>query len=395
MFPSGFYRRQLLLPGLILLATGPVRGQMQRDREGFQWGSVVIHPEVSIRAAYDDRTLWSPGNALDDFYTEAAAGVRLENLPALFRITGNARYGYRYYSQYTTLDDDFYSAGASVSTTDSPLLLEISTALDKSLDYDARYDPDTGEGPGSILTDRRRERLVSRGRVGYAYGVAEALAIVPTYALEHYYETFEPSGSAEWQIHEASLQLRRQQTEYTQLSVAGSYGVQVNDDENGTIATLSAGISSRISEKTRWNLTLGYGVADYEISGTDQGFVGDLRINWQTTERMSLYAFGGSDFQPGYNGGAARKVYRAGYGANWQPLDRWVFGASMLHDYEEDVGNSSSSSSRVTGQVRNFFNAQTTHIFTPRVSMTLSGTYNDDQRDPSQTVISLRATYSF
>lgn len=389
--------RHFRLAGLLILLLTPVGlfAQELAGPEGFQWGPVYIRPEVNVLEAYDDRVLIDSvsGNSTGDFYTEAGAGVSLNNLPARYNLSANARYGYRFYSDKIDLNDDFYDGGAAIGTDQNPLKWGLSADVRKSLNYNTAYDPSSGDGPDSILTDQPNRRSIIRGSIAYEKQISEKGSLTPGYTIQHYFQEFEGSGTAEWQIHNASLLYRHEHSEKTKFTAEGNYGLQVNDDEEGRIGTVEVGAESGMSDKVSWRASVGFSVADYEVSGTEQGGVLNLHVVWQATEKVSAYVFGGNNFQPGYGGGAARIVYRAGYGADWRFATRWSVSGSALHDYQDSLGEGPASAG--VGEVRHFFLAQCNYSITRKLLLSFRGRYVNDEYEADQTVLSLSLDYTY
>ncbi len=380
---------------LVLLLPGGLFAQEVADTEGFEWGSVSIRPEAGVQEAYDNRVLLdrTSGDSTSDFYTEVAAGVVLNNLPARYDLSANALYGYRFYSDNTDLNDDFYSGGLAVSTDENAFKWGLSGNVTKSLNYNTYYDPSNGNGPDSILTDQPNRISTGQGNIGYEKPVTEKTVITPSYAVTHYYQEFEGPNTAEWQTHTASVVAGHQLSSKTELLLGGYYILQANDDEDGSIVIVGGGVSSRISDKVSWQVLGGMGYADYDLSGSDQAGLLDLKGQWQATEKVSVYAFYGNNYEPGYGGGAARLVYRAGYGANWNPALRWSLGGSVLHDYQKSLGSGPPSPG--TDEVRHFFTAQCGYEIARKWQLSLLGSYINDEFEKNQTVVSLRLTYQY
>ena len=388
-----YFRSVRLL--LVLLIPSGLFAQEVADTEGFEWGPVSIRPEVGVLEAYDNRVLLdrTSRDSTSDFYTEVVAGVSLNNLPARYDLSANALYGYRFYSDNTDLNDDIYNGGVAVSSTENAFKWGLSADVTKSLNYNTYYDPSNGNGPDSILTDQPNRLSTVQGNIGYEKPVTEKTVITPSYAVMHYYQEFEGPGTAEWQTHTASVVAGHKLSSKTELLLGGYYILQANDDEDGSIAIVGGGISSRISDKVSWQVLGGMGYADYELSGSDQAGLLDLNAQWQATEKVSVYAFYGNNYQPGFGGGAARLAYRAGYGVNWNPALRWSLGGSVLHDYQKSVG--SGIASLGTGEVRHFLAAQCGYEIARKWQLSLVGSYVNDEFEKTQTVLSLRLTYQY
>lgn len=377
----------------VFLVVGAAGAQSGDGQEGFEWGSMRVRPEARAEASYSDRVILLPNDEADgDSYADLSAGVRLNNLPARYDLSAKALYGQRFYTEFTDLDDDFYSAGAAIDSSQDPFKWGLSTDYTKTLDYNTAYDPSTGQDLDSILVDGENRRSITQGNIAYDRLLTDKLSIMPGYALTHYYQDFTDT-EAEWQIHEASFDFRLRQSEQTLFTLGGSYSLQVNDDDDGKIAEITVGAEGRVTEKTTWSAEIGYAVADYEESGTDQGMVNAIRATWAATDKVSAYVFGGNDFQPGYNGGAARRVYRLGYGVEWRMLERLVIGGSVLHDYQEDVGGKGGGANAVTDEVRHFLAAQAAYALTDHFSLTLGGRHDRDEFDPPESIATVGIEY--
>ncbi len=114
---------------------------------------------------------------------------------------------------------------------------------------------------------------------------------------------------------------------------------------------------------------------------------------WQASEKVSAYVFAGNDYQPGYGGGGARMVYRAGYGADWKFAARWALGGSVLHDYQDSLD--SGNTSPLTGEVRHFFNAHCGYSITKKLLLSFAGNYINDEYEVDQAVVTLSLDYKY
>lgn len=376
----------LLLPPLVL-------AQHARNEAGFGLGPVRIHPVAEALGAYDDRVSIneSSGDTDGDFYSELAAALYLKNNPARYGFSANAGYGYRFYREYTELDNDFYKAGIAVvsDSDDRPLKLGLSSYLKKTLDYDTVYESSSGQEPGAILTGDPSTRYTTSANIAYEKNLTDKTSIAPGYDVWHYFQDFEKEDDAEWMVHRASLRMGYGFTEKTKIFLTGYYSLQANDEEDGTVGAVTVGAEGRLSDKTSWLAHIGVAAADYELSGADQGVVGRLRANWETTEKLSAYIYGASNFQPRYGGGAARRVYRLGYGATWRVVSRWAIRGRVLHDYQEELGGSGG------GKVKSFISANTEYSLTQRFALGARVRYTMDEAESDQTIVALSATYRY
>jgi hypothetical protein len=372
-------------------------GQWETEAvDGIELGDkFVLRPRTEARGAYDNRVIRSvTGGAEGDFYGELAAAAELVNKPARYDLRALARYGYRSHAEYNGLNDDFYTVAASLGTDAGPLLWKLSSDYAKSLDYNTLYNPGAGQEPDSVLAQGSK-RSLTRADVSYDSKRFSKTALIPRYAFQHYYrEELSIDDTDEWQIHDASLRLRHQYSARTRLAVGGSWALQARDEEDGYIATVGVGAEHRMTAKTSWTVQLGYAFADYELSGADQGVVSNLRGNWRITPKTTVYVFGGNNFQPGYSGSSARMVYRLGYGAAWQAVKRFGLRAAVLHDYQEEIGDNASGGNEY-GTVRNFIDFNAEYRPVDPLSLIAGIRVNDDEFDPAQSVISLKAVYSF
>lgn len=375
----------LLLPSLLL-------AQRARNEEGFELGSIRLRPVAEVLGAYDDRVfIQNNDDAEGDLYTELAAALYLENNPARYDFSADLGYGYRFYREYTELDNDFYKAGLAVASDDRPLKLGLSSYLKKTLDYDTLYETSSGQGPSAILTGDPSTRYTTEANIAYEKNLSDRTSITPGYDVWHYYQDFVDSEDAEWLVHRASLQMGYGYTEKTRMFLTGYYSLQTNEDEDGNIGAVTVGAEGRMSDKTSWLAQIGIAAVEYELSGADQGVVGLLRAGWNTTEKVSAYIYGSSNFQPGYNGGAARRVYRLGYGGAWRIVTRWNIQFQALHDYQEELGGAVGSG----GDVKNFIAIKTEYDLTDRMALGAGIRYIMDEEESDQTIAALSATYRY
>ena len=384
--------KKKLIASLVLFAcaAAPVFAQLDREGEGFEWKGLYFMPIASAAGAYDNRVvLLSDGGAEGDSYGELTAGLEIKNLPARYFFALSGLYGYRMYDQFNALDDDFYTLNAALGTSEGKLNWELSSDYTKRLSYSAVYNPDTGSGPDSILANEPNIRFLASGNISYAAPVSEKTSLVPEYSLTHYYQEFERSGGdAEWQIHRVAVPVEYALSDKTALAFGGAASLQLTSEETGRIASLYAGAESRATEKTTYSVNVGYSFVDYELSGVEQGFVSDARVVWRPTPKLNAYAFGGNRFLPGYGGGAARMVYRAGYGVGWDPAEQWNLGAQILHDYQQAIGETNAD--QYGEDVRHFFNARLGYRLMRWAELALTGKYVIDEIDVDQAVIAIR-----
>lgn len=377
-------------PGSFLLLVCTT--MIAQGQEGAQWGNMIFRPDVSLTAAHDSRAITLPDNTYDeDFYMEAAAGLSIQNLPAKYNLSGRGIFGVRYYDDNQGNLSHFYNLVAAIGVTNEDALQwGLSADVARTLDYSTSYDPDTGQRPDPILTDEESTRFTAEGHIGYDQRLTDKMSLLPAYSLRHYHQEFQTAEPAEWQTHQASLQLRRRQSEKIIYTLGGYYTLQDNDDENGYIGTLMLGMEGRLSEKTTWLAEGGYAMADYEISGSDQGFVSNFQATWQATEKISTYVFGGTDFVPGYDTSPATWVYRLGYGAGWQIIEKLGLQGSVVHDYREEIGNGGASD-----KDRLFADISARYSFTGRLYAGLGARYVKDEKEPNQLVYSIVAGYTY
>lgn len=379
---AGMVVAALLLPSLLL-------AKRMRSEEGFEIGSIMIRPVAEALGAYDNLVYSDAAGDDGDFYCELSASLYLENKPAMFDFSADAGYGYRYYQDYTGLDNDFYEAGVSVASSDRPLKLGVSSYLKKTLDYDTIYGSFPGQEPGAILTREPSTRYATLANIAYERKLTDKTTIMPGYDVWHYFQDFEDKEDAEWQVHRASLQMGYGLTDKSKMFLEGSYSLQTNDEEDGTIASVTAGMEGKASEKTSWVGYIGVAVADYEESGADESVVGLLRANWDATEKLSTYMYGSSNFQPGYGGGDARKTYRLGYGAIWRSTARWDTMIQILHDRQEELGGAGD------GESKNFVTFKTEYDLMRGLAMAARIRHTMEEEESDQTVVSLSAVYRY
>ncbi len=362
--------------GCLLLVIS-VSAQTAGNGDGVELGAFILQPEVSVLGAYDDRVQEiTEDDYDDDFYYETGVGLGIRNRPARYDFSANANYGYRTYSDYTDFSDDFYNAAVNLNSDDGKLNWGADASYRKQLSYDTSYNPSTGAGPDSILTDEENKRAQVRAFVSYDQQVSDRVSIVPEYSLWYYnQETASSTSRDEWMVHRVALPIQYAVTDKTAISAGFRGSVQNNDDEQGVIGTLYAGAAGQVTDKTAWSLYLGVSAADYEESGSDVGGVSRGRLTWQATEKVNVYAFGGNEYEPGYNGGNARMVYRAGYGASWNIVEQWVLSATGLHNLERAVGE---DNGQYAG-TRSFFTGSATYRLPRWAEISFVGRYVNDE----------------
>ncbi len=377
----------------LALSTSLLPAQELNSEKGFELGIFRIRPEASVLGAYDDRVTIDPSgsDADGDTYGEVAAGLHLDNTDARFDVSGQALLGYRFYNEYTGLDNSFYDFGAAVASAQNPLKLGLSAYLKKTLNYDTTV----GEGDlAATLTRNPSTRFSARGNVAYEKRVSDKTTITPGYDLWYYLQNFDEPGRPddEWMEHRGGLELGYDYSKKTVFTLSGYYSLQLTEEEDGHIGTVVVGARSRVTEKTQWIAQIGVATADYELSGTGESVVSRVRATWQATEKVFVYVFGGNSFQPRSGGGGAQLVYRLGYGVNWRVVSRWSLGAQILHDYEESLTNPVGGGS---DEVRHFFSAETSYNLTRQFTLSLTGRYVNDEFEVDQAVVSLGIGYRY
>lgn len=377
-----------LLAACFAWSAASVNGQVGSDEKGFELGPFHVQPVIKALAAYDDRVIDSPADG--DVYGETEASLSVNNTDARYDVGGWASYGYRAYDKYAALNDDFYGMGGSIASRGGRLKSGFSGYFKKTLDYDVSVD---GDGElGSILTSSTSERGSAKVDVGYERQVTDKSAIMPMYQGWYYFQNFEDQQDAEWQEHRASLEYGYGMSPRMLLMLSGGYDMQINDEEKGAIFDVSIGAKSRATDKLDWNAKLGVSSADYELSGTDQGVVGSLGLNWQATDKVSSYAFAGSSYQPGQGSGGARKVYRAGYGAAWAIVEKCTLDLQILHDYQDRIDGSGGPG---LDDVRNFVTGRVAYDITRNIALTLAGSFIDDELEENQTIVSGKVVWTY
>ncbi|VGO21684.1 DUF481 domain-containing protein [Pontiella sulfatireligans] len=389
------YGCKILSACFLFLLPCALMAQQVPDDLGFEVGVFRIVPEVFAQGSYDSRVkIDESGDAQDDFYGEMGVGLSFDNTDAQYQLSGSGNYGYRKYDKYTSSDGDFYDASASFGSRQNPLKYGISGTAQKTLDYDTDGYVEERQDLESILTSEESTSYSATADISYERRLTPKTTLVPAYAFSYYYQDFETESDAESHTHQAGLLLGYDYSERTVLTLAGYGSFQSNDEEDGQVGTIAVGARSSVTDKTSWSAEMGYSAADYEDSGSDQSVFSSVNVNWQATEKVSVYVRGGADYEPGYGGGSARKVYRLGYGASWNPLLKWSFSVQALHDYEEEIDDEAEENPS-NEEWRHFFSAQAQYSLTKRMAMALIGSYNKDEEDDDQMIVSLRATYRY
>lgn len=384
-------RTLLLLISFVLL----VFTVSAAEQSGWQWGNAVFTPNASLQGAYDNRVQQNQDGTFNgDTYAEWRTGLSLKNQPAMVNYSALGSYGQRYYNELSAQNTYFYRLRGQINSGESPFIWGLWSDLNRSLDYNTTYDPDTGQRPDSILTSDLSTRSVTSGNIGYDARLSDNSSLRPSYSLLHYFQDFATANDAEWQIHNLDLQLRRKYSDRTTFVLGAGYSQQVNYDENGYVGSVRCGVEGKMSERTSWEAALGYSFADYELSGKDHGGTVDLQGNWKVSDKLSCYVFGGNEFQPGYDGGAARWLYRLGYGIGWQAVENVIFNISSLHDYQDVIGSNTSTDPNL-GTLRTFVTTSLNYSFYRSLSAGLSYRYVRDEKSPDQQIVSASLNYSY
>ncbi|MDZ8117758.1 hypothetical protein [Pontiella agarivorans] len=366
----------------------------EEAQTGINLGGFVLRPSVSGSLVYDDRLEYNEAtdSATHDVYAETTAGGELSNQDAQVNVSVRANYGYRYYDDYVENNDDFYNAGGEIGSDAYALRWRLATDVAKMLGYTWNLENEAVNNSGSIISDEVNTQWTLNGNLDYTAQISEKTAFVPSYSVQHYYQEFEGSDTAEWQTHQVSLISTYGVSQNTIINIGGYYSMQVNDDEDGSIAVLGGGFDTRITDKTSASLRGGVGYADYDLSGSDTSGLIDLQMNWQATPKLALYVSGGNTYEPGYGGGEARMLYRVGYGASWLPTSRFSIGGSVLHNYEDGINGDDDS---IYGSVQHFFTLQCGYDLTRRLNLALIVNYANDQEPVSRSTVSLRLLYMY
>lgn len=380
---------------MVFSAIGAV-AQVEQVPSGVKIGAVRFYPRLDATASYSDRVVQNGDDAEGDFYTEAAAGVSTSNGDARYRLSADGTLGYRSYGEYSSMDGDFYSVSTTLASSESPLQIAAQGRYQKSFGYGSGLRSEAGvEDLATILGDGESYRTSLDLSLGYAIPLSERTTIVPSGQASYNRQEVGSTGNAEWQEYGIYLSSIYSASEKTDFTLAAMVRQQVNDDEDGGIVGAMAGIRRSVGERLDLDASVGMGYADYELSGSGEGVLSDLRLTWNVSDKVALTAFGESDYMPGYEGSGAVMGYRAGYGATWQPVERWGFSVSAVHDYREDAGDGDAVSDPQTGEVRSFFSAGTTYAVNRRLTLSLVGSHNDDEWDTPQNIVSLRAGYVY
>lgn len=379
------------IPFLCLAAMLSVCAQEARGQDGIPLGPLVLRPSIDLEAGYDDRATVNrtTGDSTDSFYSQWGIGAQLSNDAARYGLSAEGQYGYRYYTDDSSLDDDFYNLRAGLASDENPLKWGLSSSVRKSLSYNTAVNTETGEGPSDILTDNTSHNYTAEGNVSYEKNLSDRTALSPYVGATYFFEDFDSDeDDAKWQTYSVGCELAFLYSEKTLFSLVGDYSLQVGDDDDGSVVSVAVGTRSRVTDKISWNAEIGYSFVDYDESGSDGGILLRSRVLWDMTEKVTTYVFAGHEYQPGYNDGGARSVYRAGYGVNWQISSRWSASGQGLHDYEDAI--SGDSSDAYGSGVKHFYTVSTSHSLTDRASVSCGVNFVNDEYPDNQLLYFVR-----
>ena len=351
--------------------------------DGVEVGIFRIMPQIRILGAYDDQ------QDLDgDFYGEAEASIEIENTEAKYDLGGYAHYGYRTYDKYSDANDDFYGFGGMVASRQTPLKLGLEAYQRKTIDYDAQVQDGSADGLGEIWTSEDSTRTSVEFDAAYEIQLTDKSALLSGYDGRYYKQDFDSSPEVEWNEHVASLRLGYSLTPRTLLTLLGSYSLQFSDEEDGNIATVLVGAESIRSEKLTWEALVGISAADYDESGTDEGFAGLLNVRWRATDKIFTYVFGESRYQPGNVRSGALQSYRAGYGCEWAMIERVRLNAQVLHDRQKAIDSD-------RDETTHFVSGDIEYDVADRITLAVGGRYVFEEGEEDEKVVRFSAIFAY
>jgi hypothetical protein len=269
-------------------------------------------------------------------YSEAGGFFRFSNPDAVLGLNLSGRFYQRYQQLFEQELDQRYSLQTSIQTAVSRFQLGSSASVSRSLSSQTYYDPEAGQEPSEYLRDDPVTTLTASGNVSYRLPLSGKTSLIPQYSASYTKEDF--SGISESRL--MQMGVARVNYKYSERTgINGDFAVQrqKSQEEVGNTARASLGASWRYSSKTSFSGALGWMAAFYNKSGSAQSLYFNLRGLWQATDKTSLYCFGGSRFRPGTQGQGADKVWRLGYGGNWNPRDTWRVSLQMLHQFSKQI----------------------------------------------------------
>ena len=226
---------------LSLAVSTSILAQSSGTREGLKLGPLIVRPSIDAEAGYDDRASIVAGKGVEEVYSQWGAAVGLSNDAARYGFTADAKYGQRYYRDNSELNDDFYSLGASLSSARNSIQWGLASSLTKSLSYNTLVDSTAAEAPVGILTDETTRNITASAGLSYEHAITERTGISPYVGATHFFQDLGTQTNAEWQTYNAGCEVAFAYSDRTLLSLVADHGVQVNDDEDGSVSSLTVG----------------------------------------------------------------------------------------------------------------------------------------------------------
>ena len=392
MFPLACVKFFLILLFFVGCCRGAESGGELFEINGAATDTFLINSQVGLRLGKGSQGQ-SGGAASENFFSELFVQGAIANPPSVYHWVADGRYGRRLFSNDEIVGGYFYDAGVSLGTERRPLFWSSSIGISRTLRYRTAYNSESEMAPSSILVRQANTRRDFRFRCSYDRKLFTKTSIVPEFRFSEYWqEDVNSENVYSAQSYETSLELMHQYSAITRVGVGSGYKIQVNRRETGRVDSVFASFDYKLSEKTALNSRLGYSWASYKESGGARGLNFRCKGDWGATEKLNVYVFGESSFKPGYGGGAARKLYRLGYGTSWLISDRSSVSLALLHDYQmalkENVNNPDSY-----GEVRHFLSLTATHSPVDRLRVNLGFRYEKDEFPDAQTEVFLSAVY--
>lgn len=369
-----------------ILAAGfacTVRAQDELSSNGIDIGPFILWPAAEAEVGYDDRVLIENEEGVADYYGETSFELRLDKRDALIGMNGRAEYGLRIYGEQQDSSEDFYSASASLYSSDNALQWSVGGSVSKTLDFNASANAETAEGPEGVLTEETSLRYTANANVTYQWQMTERTLLSPYIGGFRNYQSFETEPDAEWDIYSVGCEMAFARTSSTFYTLTADASMQSTSNETGVIYSLEAGTRSRLTDKIMWDVEIGVSQAEYDDSGQSRDISGNLRVVWQVTDKVAFFAFSRHGYEPGYWGRAARKTFRGGYGAGWDITPRWSISAQGVHAVENEI---SDTGVEQFGEMEHFFNVSMLHAITQRSELNAGVSYADDRFEPNQMV---------
>ena len=345
----------IVIAGLTVLL--PSSRSLAQDSRGFKFNNLTVSPYVNLEYAYDSNVYYDQQNRgtangdSEDTILTVSPGVDLTYNGNEWGLSGNAWYGYDWYTDNDQLNADRYGEKLQYYRETEKWRL----VLGESYLKDSQNDSIIDGGQGLW---RDREQFDFTGALSYEVSEKTKLTLSGMYSdLSYENEKTQYAPLYGWKEYTVGLEMARKLTEKSNLLVSGSYQEYVSDgttggvDDSSTGYTLQAGFGSRATERINYRALAGASMFDYGDGDQLTGWTYSLDANWIISKKLAASIAGSSYFQPSEQQlNQAMQVYAISAGLTYRPMRKLTTRLDVAYRREEneyDVGNISAPTDEI------------------------------------------------